>query len=250
MSHTSYARLFKVGTILFFHILLVYGLVTSDYWGAILTIGFLLHYPIHNLGNAIGFHKLFSHNSFVPVKWYPKLAAFLSSISFFGDPLSYSISHRLHHKYVDSTNDPHCPKDGLLHSYIGWILTFNPSNKDKLIVADLIRKYPWTIPYLKIEPLVPIVFYSLVFYVSPPIGLTILLASIISFQIAICVNMLAHSDDGFGNYTATNNLFAATIVSSIFLHRDHHNSPALYDYSSDQYVDKWGSFTKRFLTEK
>jgi stearoyl-CoA desaturase (delta-9 desaturase) len=178
------------------------------------------------------------------------VATFLSSISFFGDPLSYAISHRLHHKYADSTRDPHCPRDGLLHSYIGWILKFNPTNKDKLIVSDLIRKYPWTIPYLKIEPLVPIVFYSLIFYISATAGLTILLASVISFQIAICVNMLAHSDDGNGNYTATNNLLSATIVSSIFLHRNHHTSPSLYDYSTDQYVDKWGSFIKRFLTEK
>lgn len=251
MSHSYSARLFKIGTIFFFHILLVYGLSTSDHTGLILVIGFLLHYPVHNLGNAIGYHKLFSHSSFVPVKWYPKLSAFLSSISFFGDPLTYAITHRLHHKYADTNKDPHSPSNGKIHAYIGWVLTFVPSNKDKLIISDLIRKYPWVVPYMKFEPVVPIIFYALLFYISTTAGLVVLLASVLAFQIALCVNMLAHSADNNGVYRATDNIVIATLVSSIFLHRSHHNTPSLYDYSQGAiYKDNWAWITKNILTNK
>ena len=251
MSYTHYTRILKIATILFFHVLLVYGLATSDHWGIIVTVGFLLHYPIHNLGNAIGFHKLFSHNSFVPVTWYPKLSAFLSSISFFGDPLSYATAHRLHHKYADTSKDPHSPRNGKLHAYIGWVLTFNPSNKDKLVMIDLVRRYPWMIPYMKFEPLIPIVFYAALFYISTTLALIVLFASILALQIALFANMLGHSENSDGTYTATNNIIVATLVSSIFLHRSHHNTPSLYDYSLGEiHKDNWAWVIKHFLTEK
>lgn len=236
----------------FFHILMVYGMMTNEHWLLILILGFVLHFPIHHLGNNFGHHKLFSHNAFAPAKWYPYLSAFLSSISFFGDPLGYALVHRLHHKYADTNLDPHSPKDGRFHAYIGWIAKFNPTARQKLMIADLVRKYKWMLSYSKFEFLVPVVFYAVVFSLNFTAGYIVLFASLLAFHLTAIASAFAHSvvDKVDTTNNAVDNMWAAYLLGGSFLHKQHHDNVSLYDCSYNGYVDYWAIVIKRFFMEK
>lgn len=235
----------------FFHILMIYGLVSEPHWLLILTLGFVLHFPINHLGHNFGHHKLFSHNTFEPKAWYPYLSVFLSSISFFGDPLGYAIVHRLHHRYADTAKDPHSPKDGFFHSYIGWITKFNPTLKQKLIVVDLIRKYKWMLTYSKFEWIVPIIFYAILFSLNTTVGYVILFASLLSLHSGSFVNTFAHSTvNKVGTNNAIDNMVAARLIASSFLHKQHHDDSSSYDSSYNGYVDYWAIIIKRFFVKE
>jgi stearoyl-CoA desaturase (delta-9 desaturase) len=239
----------KLLLIILAHVILFYGLLNSDDWFLIIVFGLILYQPLHQFGPSIGYHRLFSHNSFKPKKWYPYLATFLSSISLFGDPLTYSLVHRMHHKYADDLGDPHSPKDGRLHAYIGWMLKFKPTNRDKLIIVDLIKKYPWAVKFSKYEIFVPIIFYIILFSINITIGYVVLMAGLIAFNSALCVNAFAHSkkDNPKEKHNATDNVFLAKWIMAIFMHKHHHNHGSLYDYSTEDFNDVWAKVIRKYL---
>lgn len=239
----------KLLLLLIVHVILCYGLLTNDHWFLIIIFGTLLYVPLHNFGPSIGYHRLFSHNSFKPKKWYPYLATFLSSISFFGDPLAYSLVHRVHHKYADKPGDPHSPKDGRFHAYIGWILKFNPTGRDKLMIMDIVKRYPWTTNFSKYEILVPIIFYTILFSISVTAGYIVLMASLLAFNSALYVNAFAHDieDNPNEKHNATDNVFLAKWVMAIFMHKHHHNHGSLYDYSTEEFNDIWAKVIRKYL---
>jgi fatty-acid desaturase len=234
------------------HIVLLYGLFTSEHTLLILLSGIFLYFPLHHLGNGIGYHRLFSHNAFKPKRWYPYLSTFLSSISFFGSPMEYAVVHRVHHQNSDKPGDPHSPVDGRLHAYITWITKFKPTHKQLLKVKDLGKSYPWMIKYQSIEWLVPIVFYSALFAINSTAGYIILLASLLSLHAAMAVNAFAHTTKPIAGQSdnSMNILWAAKLISPIFLHHNHHTTGDNLDYSTAEFTDRWSWVIKHFLMEK
>lgn len=69
-------------------------------------------YVLNILGNWMTLHRYYSHRSFefknTYLKWFFTLLAVLSGR---GSPLGWSYLHRKHHKYSDTDNDPHSPKN-------------------------------------------------------------------------------------------------------------------------------------------
>jgi fatty-acid desaturase len=242
----AYLKLFILAV---FHLILGYGLLTSDQWPLIIVCGIILFYPLHHIGSSIGYHRLFSHNAFTPRPWYPYLATFLSSISFFGDPLLYAMVHRIHHRHSDQKGDPHNPQDGIFHAYIGWMVKFKPTYRDHLVIADLVRKYPWMVPFGKYEPAVPIVFYLCLFAINPTVGYIVLLASLLAVNSGFYVNAFAHTtkNDTGHQHNAFDNVFLAKWVNPIFLHKQHHDRGNLIDYSNDQVKDIWAPLIRKFF---
>ncbi len=244
---------FKVYALLpIMHIILLYGLFTTEHLEFVLLCGLVLYYPLHHLGNGIGYHRLFAHRSFEPKSWYPYLTTFLSSISFFGSPMEYALVHRIHHSNSDRAGDPHSPVHGRVHAYITWMTRFNPSVKQYLIVKDLGKKYPWMIAFNKYEWIVPIVFYLILFLISATAGYIVLLASLLSLHAALSVNAFAHATSiPIGERDGSiDSLWAARLISPIFLHRHHHSIGNEWDYSTPYYRDRWAWVIEHFLMEK
>jgi stearoyl-CoA desaturase (delta-9 desaturase) len=120
-------------------------MITSEYWFIILIGGILLYFPMHQLGASMGYHKLFSHKSFEPQTWFPPVSAFIGIVSFNGDPLTYSLIHRIHHKYADTDLDPHGPGRGLksiLVIFHRWIdISDTPVNMRRIV--ELSQEWGW-----------------------------------------------------------------------------------------------------------
>jgi stearoyl-CoA desaturase (delta-9 desaturase) len=81
-------------------------------------------------------HYYFSHGKYEDnLKSY--FYTFLSLTSGLGSPISFSASHRQHHKFVDTEKDPHSP------AHIGWkrvyFLNWAPQNINPRLISDFAR---------------------------------------------------------------------------------------------------------------
>ena len=229
--------------------LVAWTLWGDPYWWLVVISGILLYFPVHQLGPAIGYHKLFVHRSFDPRPWYPYLSAFIGSIAFFGDPMNAAMVHRNHHRYADTDKDPHSPIHGRFHAYLGWIATYKPSLRDSIVVTDLARDYPWLVIYRKHEWMVPLIFHSVLYILSPIIFSAVAIACLLSVHNGLAINAFSHDPHNQDNEKAIDSIFLGRWINPAFLHRHHHQESNLYDYSHSGVKDHWATFIEKFLSK-
>jgi fatty-acid desaturase len=181
------------------HLFVLYGIYTSDYWVILTVGGILLFYPLISIGQSIGLHKMFAHKAFKPKKWFPYLSAVVGTVSFFGDPLNSAVVHRIHHKNADAARDPHSPKDGIFHAYLGWIYNYAPSDKEVYVGLDLIREYPWLTTYSKYDWAVFLTFHATMYAISPELFFMFMLGCLLAVNNGMLLNAFSHrkSSDGW-----------------------------------------------------
>ncbi|MFI5046775.1 MAG: acyl-CoA desaturase [Acidimicrobiia bacterium] len=100
---------------------------TVPWFAIVLAVIFL---AVIGHGVTIGFHRLFTHQSFVARRPLKVLLAVLGSMSFQGSIIGWVADHRRHHRYSDRIGDPHSPQwvgaepvhglPGLWHAHLGW----------------------------------------------------------------------------------------------------------------------------------
>jgi stearoyl-CoA desaturase (delta-9 desaturase) len=98
-------------------------------------------------GVTVGFHRLFTHRSFVACRPLKIALAVLGSMSFQGSLIGWVADHRRHHRFSDRAGDPHSPYwkgecrvdgwRGLVHAHIGWAFT-NATTSRADYAADLL----------------------------------------------------------------------------------------------------------------
>ena len=105
---------------------------------------FLAFYVVTGLGVAAGYHRLFTHQSFVAVPALKAALAIAGSMSLEGSLISWVAAHRRHHAYSDREGDPHSPHleesllRGLWHAHMGWL--FVPERTDpKRWAPDMLK---------------------------------------------------------------------------------------------------------------
>lgn len=106
-------------------------------WGRGLTIVdasiALFFYAFTGLGVTVGFHRLFTHQSFVAVRPLKIVLAIAGSMSLQGSLIDWVAAHRRHHAFSDKEGDPHSPHldegegvagvvKGLWHAHVGWLV--------------------------------------------------------------------------------------------------------------------------------
>lgn len=108
-----------------------------SFWGAGLSIvdaGIgLFFYYFTGLGVTVGYHRLFTHQSFVARRPLKIALAIAGSMSVQGAIIDWVGTHRRHHAFSDKKGDPHSPHlddddetikgtiRGLWHAHIGWL---------------------------------------------------------------------------------------------------------------------------------
>lgn len=113
-------------------------------------------YLITGFGITIGYHRLFTHRSFVTPRWVSAVLAIMGSMAVEGPVLHWVAVHRKHHQHSDEHEDPHSPHAyggglwgmlrGMWHAHIGWSLGSRKHNDLSSYVYDL-KKDPllvWT----------------------------------------------------------------------------------------------------------
>ena len=88
-------------------------------------------YLLTGFGVTVGFHRCLTHRSFTARPALRVALAIAGSMSFEGDVIAWTATHRRHHAFTDRPGDPHSPYRfgtgpggqlrGLAHSHVGWL---------------------------------------------------------------------------------------------------------------------------------
>jgi stearoyl-CoA desaturase (delta-9 desaturase) len=88
-------------------------------------------YLVTGFGVTVGFHRLFTHKSFVAPRLVRVALAVMGSMSVQGPLLWWVAMHRQHHQHSDGPGDPHSPHlhgkgltgwlSGAWHAHMGWL---------------------------------------------------------------------------------------------------------------------------------
>jgi stearoyl-CoA desaturase (delta-9 desaturase) len=116
-------------------------------------------YLVSCLGITAGYHRLFTHRSFVADRVLKIALAIAGGVAVEGSLMSWVSNHRLHHRHADQPGDPHSPvrpgglRDsddsaeaavpgaslrGLFHAHVGWLFRSEPANEQRF-AADLLE---------------------------------------------------------------------------------------------------------------
>ena len=110
---------------------------------------FLGFYLFTGFGITVGFHRLFTHQSFKAPTAIRVLFAVAGSMAIQGAVIDWVATHRRHHAYSDRAGDPHSPHvdaaggtvgllRGLWYAHVGWL--FAPeATVQKAWAPDLLR---------------------------------------------------------------------------------------------------------------
>lgn len=108
---------------------------------------FAISYVWHACGITIGYHRLLSHRSFACPKFVEYFWVLPGYLAFEGSPIWWATMHRAHHRHVDTPLDPHSPRNGLYHSFTGWLADkeylphIDPATQSKDLLKDPIYRF-------------------------------------------------------------------------------------------------------------
>lgn len=133
-------------------------------------ITFLIMYVLTTAGLTVGFHRLFTHKSFVPSPATKAGLAVLGMMAAQGPLLFWVASHRRHHAFSDTKDDCHSPcmhgdgftgrMKGLWHAHFGWMLKGEITNvpvfaRDILQDATLVKLNRFYLIWVSLGLLIP-----------------------------------------------------------------------------------------------
>ena len=186
------------------------------------------------LGMSGTYHRLLSHKSYDPPKWWIYLGTLFGTLGGTGSSIAWCAVHREHHRFTDTEKDPHSP-----HHHGFWRVQFlsmfhNPHVK---YVPDLLRssfhinmhKYYWLIH----------AFYALALYTIDPFALVYawLFPSFILWHAGSSINTWSHTI-GWQNHdskdTSTNHWLTGIFVWGEGWHNNHHYNP-----TQMRFGEKW-----------
>ena len=109
-----------------------------------------------NIAVGIGFHRLWSHNTYKTNKFVEFILVMLTSGTLQGPVLSWASNHYKHHTYTDKDQDPHSPLKyknrvlGFLWSHIGWMIiggSYQPIDKITMVKLGRSKLLKWQLQY-------------------------------------------------------------------------------------------------------
>lgn len=191
------------------------------------------------LGITVGYHRLFSHQSFKTVLPVRFLLLLFGAGAFEGSVLEWCTDHRNHHKYVDTPKDPYNINRGFWYAHIGWLLVLNPADRDFSNVDNLNNdflchyQHKYYIPTAIISGyIIPMLIAG--FFWGDYIGGLLVAGALriaVLQQFTFCINSVCHY---FGKrtyndkLTACDNAFAAYLTFGEGYHNYHHQFPLDY----------------------
>lgn len=207
---------------------------------------------IAGMGVTAGVHRYWSHKTYkakLPLQIFLMLA---NCLSMQNDILEWSRDHRVHHKYSETTADPHNIKRGFFFAHIGWLLM--KKHPDVLIkgrnidLSDLQRDpvvkfqhrfyHPLSLFLTMVLPvIVPCYFWG----EDPWVAFTTLAVFryVVTLHSTWLVNSAAHLW-GSKHYDKTinpsDNRFVSVAAMGEGWHNYHHTFP--YDYSTSEWGPK------------
>lgn len=206
---------------------------------------------IAGLGVAVGYHRLFSHNTHPNLPtWKENIILFFGTLSGQGSSVTWSAIHRgYHHKHSDTDRDLHSPKFGIYHALFGWSTKITENNPIVSLkyAGPILRKnnHLWfhhhQMTILWLVPIIVAIFdwrLSLAMFCLPT-GLCLIQDNL--------VNVFGHLKGGIGyrnfetNDNSHNNIILGYLGWGQGWHNNHHHDPKSFDFGT-AISGKWWEF--------
>jgi stearoyl-CoA desaturase (Delta-9 desaturase) len=125
------------------HVACIVVLFLPDFGLSITTLGLCAFtYFIRMFGITGGYHRYFAHRSFKTSRLMQFLLACLGCSSLQKGPLWWASNHRQHHRYSDTPDDPHSPREtSFWWAHVGWVLSKDHVETPVHVIRDL-ERYP------------------------------------------------------------------------------------------------------------
>ena len=99
----------------------------------------ILFYIFSGISITAGYHRLFAHKSYDAHPVVKVFFLIFGAAAFQNSVLKWSSDHRIHHKDVDTDEDPYNINEGFFYAHMGWILLKANNEFNGKYVKDLTR---------------------------------------------------------------------------------------------------------------
>jgi len=214
-----------------FHVMAVAALFTFSWTN--LAVAVVFWWLANSVGVGIGYHRLLTHRGFKTPKWVEYILTFCGTLALQSGAINWVTTHRKHHAFTETDQDPHSPQKGLYHAHIGWIFQGEGQAQSETSMMrytpDMMRdpvqrfmnKYYWVSSILLGIALFAFGGFSMIFWA---IGLRV----VFGWQTTWLVNSVTHTW-GTRRFesrdTSTNNGLVAALTFGEGWHNNHHTYP-------------------------
>jgi stearoyl-CoA desaturase (delta-9 desaturase) len=214
-----------------FHVMAVAALFTFSWTN--LAVAVVFWWIANSVGVGIGYHRLLTHRGFKTPKWVEYILTFCGTLALQSGAINWVTTHRKHHAFTETDQDPHSPTKGLYHAHIGWIFQGEGQTQSETSMMrytpDMMRdpvqrfmnKYYWVSSILLGVALYSFGGFSMIFWA---IGLRV----VFGWQTTWLVNSVTHTW-GTRRFesrdTSTNNGLVAALTFGEGWHNNHHTYP-------------------------
>lgn len=213
----------------------------------------IVYFMINILGGTITYHRLLSHKSFKPYKWFSYLGPILGSMIGAGSTIAWVANHREHHQHTDKPRDPHSPHHQPWYKVQWGSMFHRPRIK---FATDLLRS-PFHLALHKYYWLLHLGYVTLLYLIAPKAVVYAYLApAALAWNASSFVNVANHYlSFGYRNFNtpdkSVNNPITGFLVGGEGFHNNHHARPLDYSFSQRWYeIDVSAFIIKLFLSRE
>lgn len=213
-------------------------------WSPIAVWTAVVLYAIRMLAITGTYHRYFAHRTYEMSRFWQFFFAIIACSAGQKGPLWWASHHRHHHRFADSPEDAHSPKQkGFLYSHMLWVLTPRYFATNKKLVGNWL-KFPelsWLNRHSHFPPvallLIMGIFGALLKRFAPSMGTSALqmmiwgfcISTVVLFHASVTINSVAHMIGRRRYQTkddSRNNWLLALLTFGEGWHNNHHYYPA------------------------
>ncbi len=211
----------------------------------------IMNWIVISFGIGLGYHRLLTHRSFKAPKWLEYTLTIFGAMALQDDAPRWVATHRIHHQFVETDEDPHSTRPGFWWAHIGWLMRGQANDRDeamiKKYVPDLMKdKFHATFAKYYYVPLIVSGFILFAIGGWSMVLWGVFARVVFGWHSTWLVNSATHfwgtrrfetKDD------STNHWFVALLTFGEGWHNNHHAQPA-----SARHGLRWYEFDMNWLT--
>lgn len=209
------------------------------------------HWFAGHMGVSIGLHRCFAHGSFQPRnKFVEVMLHFFAVIATVGSSITWTGTHRMHHKFADTDKDPHGIDDKDTWTRIKYWFNYWPAHLVEVkVVKDHLTDptHKWfhrnyfkiLIGWMALLAIIDINLFLYGYLVS-----TMITLHIISW-ITVGAHIFGHTDTDVDS--SKNTIIMGTYMWGEGWHNNHHAKPWSYEFGWNKWQPDIGKHVIRLL---
>jgi stearoyl-CoA desaturase (delta-9 desaturase) len=212
-------------------------------WGIFFSMLFYLFF--NNFCITAGYHRLYSHKSYQAKPWVQILLLFFGAGAFQNSVLRWASDHRLHHKDVDTNDDPYAITKGTFYAHFGWMLLKDQNEpvyaKDLQLNKWVMIQHKYYLPIAIVSGFVlPMIWGWMLGDMWGGLLFVGLIRMVLGHHTTFLVNSLCHISGKRPyslKHSAKDNLLVAFLTNGEGYHNFHHTFEA--DYRNGAFWYQW-----------